>query len=175
MTDNDFAPRPHARRSFIVAGCALLLSACTGPGGGGNRTAAYRRPVVVAAAHRSEVVLTALSLLESQYRYGGSHPAGGFDCSGLVAYVFSQSAGQSLPHNTAQIAALSRKIATRNLKPGDFVFFNTLNRPNSHMGIYIGDKAFINAPSSGGRVRIDSLDSPYFSKRFESARTVFSA
>lgn len=117
--------------------------------------------------------MTALTLLESRYKYGGTGPNQGFDCSGLVAYVFDNAANQALPHNTAEIARLSRPISKRQLKAGDFVFFNTLNRPFSHMGIYIGNENFINAPSSGGQVRIDSLNNPYFAKRFESARTLF--
>ncbi len=119
--------------------------------------------------------MMAMALLESQYTYGGMHPMQGFDCSGLVAYVFNNAASQPLPHNTAQIARLSRPVARRELKAGDLVFFNTLNRPFSHMGIYIGDQRFVNAPSSGGRVRIDTLANPYFAKRFESARTLFGA
>lgn len=164
------------RRAFLVAGLAAMLAACAGPGGGRRDSAAPGgRSISVHPQQRGDVVLTALSLLESNYRYGGSHPHSGFDCSGLVAYVFNHSARQSLPHNTAQIAQLSRKISKRQLKAGDFVFFNTLNRPYSHMGIYIGEGKFINAPSSGGRVRIDSLDNPYFAQRFESARTLFSS
>ncbi|MDS1141097.1 C40 family peptidase [Pusillimonas sp. SM2304] len=122
---------------------------------------------------RGDVVLTALGLLETRYRYGGAVPDTGFDCSGLVAYVFGRAASQPLPHNTAAIARLSRPIATQRLEAGDFVFFNTLNRSFSHMGIYIGDGRFVNAPSTGGRVRIDSMDNPYFAQRFESARTLF--
>src|SRR3546814_14852299 len=103
-----------------------------------------------------------MGLMESDYRYGGSHPDAGFDCSGLVAYVFKQAASQRLPHNTQQIAQLSRPIRKSQLKAGDFVFFNTLNRPFSHMGIYIGNAQFVTAPSSGGPLRLQSLDNPYF-------------
>src|SRR5690606_24053203 len=117
--------------------------------------------------------LTAMGLMDTRYRYGGNVPSTGFDCSGLVAYVFNQAADQTLPHNTAAIAQLSRPISKQQLKAGDFVFFNTLNRPNSHMGIYIGEGRFINAPSTGGRVRVDSLSNPYYAKHFESARTLF--
>ncbi len=150
----------------------LLLGACAGPSQRGS--APFPATIVVSPEQRNEVVLTALALLESRYTYGGASPAQGFDCSGLVAYVFNNAVEQALPHNTEKIASLSRPISKRQLKAGDFVFFNTLNRPYSHMGIYIGDGKFINAPSSGGRVRIDSLSNPYFAQRFESARTVFS-
>jgi len=158
----------------VLLGMAVLLGACAGPGGGRN-TVSAQRPIVISPQQRSEVVLLAMGLLNSRYRYGGTHPGHGFDCSGLVAYVFQHAAKQPLPHNTAQIASLSRRIPRAQLKAGDLVFFNTLNRPNSHMGIYIGDGQFVNAPSTGGRVRIDSMHNPYFAQRFESARTLFAS
>ncbi len=117
--------------------------------------------------------MVAMSLMGSPYRSGGSHPSRGFDCSGLVSYVFSSAASARLPRTASTQAAASRRITRRELREGDLVFFNTLGRPNSHVGIYIGDGRFVNAPSSGGRVRIDTLDNPYFAKRFESARTLF--
>lgn len=117
--------------------------------------------------------MTALGLLDSTYTYGGAHPSRGFDCSGLVAYVFNAATTHKLPHNTAQIASISRPIPKDQLKAGDLVFFNTLNRPNSHMGIYLGDGQFINAPSTGGRVRIDSLNNPWFASRYTSAGSLF--
>ncbi len=153
----------------LVASAALLLAACAGPGTRVGMEPAPR----VDPAKRTEVVMTALSLLQSDYRYGSARPARGFDCSGLVKYVFDAAADTSLPHNTAQIAHLSRPIPRGDLRPGDFVFFDTLGRSNSHMGIYMGDGRFINAPSTGGQVRIDSLDNPYYRRHFESARTVF--
>uniref|UniRef100_UPI0033403A4C C40 family peptidase n=1 Tax=Castellaniella defragrans TaxID=75697 RepID=UPI0033403A4C len=158
----------HGIRGLAI-GLTLLLAACAGPG---TRTATESGPRVD-PARRTEVVMTALSLLQSDYRYGSARPAQGFDCSGLVKYVFSTATDTALPHSTAQIARLSRPIARSKLRPGDFVFFDTLGRSNSHMGIYMGDGRFINAPSTGGQVRIDSLDSPYYRRHFESARTVF--
>jgi len=154
----------------------LLLAACSGPAP--TKIPQPRMPpptIALDASQRSDVILTAAGLMQTSYRYGGNAPDIGFDCSGLVAYVFGRAASQPLPHNTAAIARLSRPISRAQLKAGDFVFFNTLNRPFSHMGIYLGDGRFINAPSSGGKVRIDSLDNPYYAKRFESARTLFSS
>lgn len=153
----------------LAMGTALLLAACAGPGPRVVTTPGPR----IDPAQRTEIVMTALSLLQSDYRYGGARPARGFDCSGLVKYVFNVAADAALPHNTAQIAQLSRPIARDDLRPGDFVFFDTLGRSNSHMGIYLGDGRFINAPSTGGSVRIDSLDNPYYRRHFESARTLF--
>lgn len=129
--------------------------------------------IKVSSAKRSDVIMTALGLLNTRYRYGGSEPEEGFDCSGLVAYVFNTAANTQLPRNAAELAKHSRPVSRLELNAGDFVFFNTLGRPFSHVGIYIGDGKFINAPSSGGKVRIDTLNSTYFSKRFEGARTLF--
>ncbi|MGB3290350.1 MAG: C40 family peptidase [Burkholderiaceae bacterium] len=169
------ARKHRARLLLPVAFVLLLLAGCAGPGPGSPSSTrqAGSPAIVLAPGQRSEVVLTAMGLIQTRYRYGGSHPDRGFDCSGLVAYVFDQAADQPLPHNTAQIAELSRPISKSQLKAGDFVFFNTLNRPFSHMGIYIGNSQFVNAPSTGGRVRVDSMNNPYFAQRFESARTLF--
>ncbi|MER1967293.1 C40 family peptidase [Castellaniella sp. GW247-6E4] len=153
----------------LAAGAALLLAACAGPGTPMGAAPGPR----IDPAKRTEVVMTALSLLQSNYHYGSARPTRGFDCSGLVKYVFDTAADTPLPHNTAQIAQLSRPIARDHLRPGDFVFFDTLGQSNSHMGIYMGDGRFINAPSTGGRVRIDTLDNPYYRRHFESARTLF--
>lgn len=157
---------------FILFG-VLLLAGCAGPSGprSGNLT---QQNIVIDSAKRTELVMTAMSLLNTRYRYGGSTPEEGFDCSGLVAYVVDSVANQNLPHNTASLAQISRPVHKSNLKAGDLVFFNTLNKPNSHVGIYLGDGLFINAPSSGGRVRIDALGSRYFAQRFDGARTFFS-
>lgn len=168
-------PTPPILIHAVLLAMAVLLGACAGTGGRQDASPGSQKSIVINPEQRSEVVLLAMGLLESRYRYGGTHPKQGFDCSGLVAYVFQHAARQSLPHNTAQIASLSRRIPARQLRAGDFVFFNTLNRPNSHMGIYIGDGQFVNAPSTGGRVRIDSMQNPYFAKRFESARTLFAS
>jgi cell wall-associated NlpC family hydrolase len=116
--------------------------------------------------YRQEVVMVAMSLMGSPYR---------FDCSGLVNYVFGRVTGNRLPRTADSQAKVSRRISRSELREGDLVFFNTLGRPNSHVGIYIGSGQFVNAPSSGGRVRIDTLDNPYFAKRFDSARTLFAS
>ncbi|MDR2016968.1 MAG: C40 family peptidase [Burkholderiales bacterium] len=118
-----------------------------------------------------EVVLYALSLLDTGYRFGGKNPQAGFDCSGMVSYIYAQAAGVKVSGSAADIARQGTPIGRDQLRPGDLVFFNTLNRPLSHVGIYIGDNRFIHAPSTSGQVRIDNLGSRYFAKRFEAART----
>ena len=158
----------HALRLLAAGAVCLWLAACAGPG--------PRTPVAhphIDPAQRTEVVMTALSLLDTRYRYGGSQAQQGFDCSGLVMYVFDTATGAALPHNTDQIARMSRPIMRRDLQAGDLVFFDTLGRPNSHMGIYLGDGRFINAPSTGGQVRIDRLDNPYYRRHYQSVGTLF--
>lgn len=114
----------------------------------------------------------AFSLIDSGYRFGGKNPEAGIDCSGMVSYVYERAAGLNLRGSAADIARSGRAIEKSDLRPGDLVFFNTLNRPLSHVGIYIGEDRFIHAPSSAtGRVRIDQLSSQYFERRYETART----
>lgn len=122
-----------------------------------------------------EVVLFALGLLETKYRFGGRNPEAGFDCSGMVSYVFDRATGLRLTGSAADMARQGRPVAAGDMKPGDLVFFNTLRRPRSHVGIYLGDGRFIHAPSSRGvaRVRTDSLTDGYFASRFEEARSYF--
>lgn len=165
-------------RCLFFAAFLAILAGCAGTSRQAARlgqNANSHQPIVISNDKRHEVVLTALALLDTRYKYGGSTPARGFDCSGFVTYVFQNASDNALPHNTASIARISRPIPEDGLRPGDFVFFNILGQPYSHMGIYIGDGRFINAPSSrsGGRVRIDSLRDPYYAQRFDDARTLF--
>lgn len=122
-----------------------------------------------------EVVLFALGLLDTGYRFGGRNPEAGLDCSGMVSWIVEHVSGRRLPHNAAMIADHTRPISVSKLQPGDLVFFNTLNRRHSHMGIYIGDGRFVHAPSSRGSVRVDRLDSRYFGPRIDGARTLLAA
>jgi cell wall-associated NlpC family hydrolase len=119
-----------------------------------------------------EVVMYALGLLDVSYQFGGNNPEAGLDCSGMVSFVFKNAVGAVLPHNAAQIAGLARPVATDQLQAGDLVFFNTLGRSFSHMGIYLGDGRFIHSPSSKGKIRVESMSNPYFAQRFEGGRSL---
>lgn len=119
-----------------------------------------------------EIVVYAYGLLGIGYQFGGRNPEAGLDCSGMVSYIVEEVSGRRLPHNAAQIASQTRPISTAQLQPGDLVFFNTLNRRHSHMGIYLGEGRFIHAPSSRSTVRVDRLDNPYFKPRIDGARTL---
>lgn len=115
----------------------------------------------------------AMGLMDTDYRFGGSNPESGLDCSGMVSYIYKNALGMRLPHNAYQIAQMGKEIPVASLQPGDLVFFNTLNRPFSHVGIYIGDDRFIHAPSSNGKISISSLKTSYYAKRLEAARSFF--
>lgn len=121
----------------------------------------------------TDVVLFALGLVDTGYRFGGTNPEAGLDCSGMVSYIFDQVTGTRLPHNAARIAHQTRPVPREQLRPGDLVFFNTRDRTYSHVGLYIGGGRFIHAPSSRGKVRVDRMDNVYFSPRFDGARTLF--
>jgi cell wall-associated NlpC family hydrolase len=157
----------------------LLLTVALLAGCGSAPTVREKSAVVARHSERSggaeEVVLFSLGLLETKYRFGGRNPDAGFDCSGMVSYVYERAAGLRLTGSAADIARKGRPVATSDMKPGDLVFFNTLRRPRSHVGIYLGDGRFIHAPSSRGaaRVRTDSLTDGYFASRFEEARSYF--
>jgi cell wall-associated NlpC family hydrolase len=116
--------------------------------------------------------MVALMLLKTGYQFGGKNPTAGLDCSGLVTYVYREAAGMPLAGNAARLAREGRAVAPGQLRTGDLVFFNTLGRPFSHVGIYLGNGEFIHAPSSRGRVRVDKLTMQYWSERFEMARTL---
>jgi cell wall-associated NlpC family hydrolase len=120
----------------------------------------------------SELVMRAMGMIGIRYKYGGDNPDQGLDCSGLVRHVFRESFGLNLPRTSEEISKVGERIETTELQPGDLVFYNTLRRGFSHVGIYLGDKKFIHAPSSGGEVRIESMDVGYWKKRFNGARRI---
>nr|WP_242697325.1 C40 family peptidase [Bordetella petrii] len=112
----------------------------------------------------------ALDQLGVRYRYGGSSPDTGFDCSGLVVYSAQHALGLKLPRNSSAMALMGTAIDRKQLQPGDLVFFNTLGRRYSHVGIYLGDNRFVHSPSSGGVVRIEKMTLAYWAKRYNGAR-----
>ena len=106
----------------------------------------------------------------SPYRWGGSSPRHGFDCSGLVQHVYREALGIELPRTSREMGTRGTKVARADLAPGDLVFFQTGRHPNSHVGIYIGHGRFVHAPSSGSIVRVEAIDKRYWMKRFNGGR-----
>ena len=123
----------------------------------------------------SDLVVNALGFLGVPYRFGGNSAETGFDCSGFVKAMYEQTVGLILPRKAEQQAADTRQIDRSELQPGDLVFFNTLRRAFSHVGIYIGDGKFIHSPRPGEQVRVDSMGLSYWSHRFDGARRVTSS
>lgn len=118
------------------------------------------------------LVFNAMGFLGVPYRRGGNSAETGFDCSGFVKAIYEQTMGLVLPRRAAQQAAATQNIDQQELQPGDLVFFNTMRRAFSHVGIYIGDGKFIHSPRPGSQVRIDHIDTTYWSRRFDGARRV---
>ena len=163
-----------ALSSLLAILVALLLAACGTPGSRPGAASGTITQVPLAISEKgNEVALYALGLIDTGYRFGGKNPEAGLDCSGMVSYIYSQAAGIKVHGSAADIARRGRPIERSLLRPGDLVFFNTRNRPFSHVGIYLGDDRFVHAPSTNGRVRIDALGDRYYAQRFEAARTFF--
>lgn len=120
----------------------------------------------------TSLVINALAFLGVPYRYGGNSVDTGFDCSGFVRAVFEQSVGKVLPRRSDEQAAATQEIDRSELKPGDLVFFNTMRRAFSHVGIYVGDGKFIHSPRTGAQVRMEDMRVAYWNNRFNGARRV---
>jgi len=150
----------------------LLLSACSGPR---VRPPAISRPAVTTPANpaaANAVLMRALSLIGTPYRWGGNTPEGGFDCSGLVNYVFADVLDLKLPRTSRELAAWQGpRIARDQLAAADLVFFGSGGEV-SHVGIYLGDGRFIHAPRNGGTVRVEPLDTRYWTPRYSGAKRV---
>lgn len=119
-----------------------------------------------------DVILQGLKLVGVRYRFGGNDEDSGLDCSGFVRLVFKDSIGASLPRTAREMSEVGQQVDTNQLKPGDLVFFNTMRRTFSHVGIYLGDNHFLHAPRTGAEVRVENMDSSYWMKRYNGARRI---
>ena len=130
-------------------------------------------PSARASTPPEDIPMYAVSLVGSPYRLGGTSPETGLDCSGFVGHVFKQAAGVVLPRDSRTISEAAQPLAPAELQPGDLVFFNTLNRAFSHVGIYLGDGRFVHAASSrSGAVMVSRIGDPYRRERYDGARRV---
>ena len=158
----------------LLAGCGGSTSVRSGGGseayGLGADEYAEATPLSVRS---NDVLMRAIGLVGTPYRYGGNTPEGGFDCSGLVGFVFRDAAGVVLPRSTRELIDISAPSIDRGeLQPGDLVYFNPRGGRVSHIGIYVGEGRFVHAPSRGGTVRLDALGSDYWNKYYVSAKRV---
>ena len=152
------------RYSLLIA--ALLLSACS----------SVKRDVRAPDSYATlrSVTSYARSLIGVPYKYGGSSPDTGFDCSGFVGHVFKRTLGITLPRSAEQISRQGHFVKLAQLREGDLVFYDTNGPSYSHVGIYMGDNRFIHAPSSSGSVRIEDMGLPYWRKHYDGARRITS-
>ncbi|MET0755150.1 MAG: C40 family peptidase [Pseudoxanthomonas sp.] len=157
---------------------ALLLAACGGkervrpaaPAASMQRHWPQVRPADPQAANA--VLMRALGLVGTPYTYGGNTPQSGFDCSGLVAYVYRDMLDLRLPRTSRELAGIQGpRIAPEKLATADLVFFGSKGSV-SHVGIYVGEGRFVHAPSTGGTVRLDHLDGPYWRDHYSGAKRV---
>lgn len=165
------------RHVFLLVGIVVLLAAC----GGGKQT----RPDTPAASQQqwprtesadpvaaNAVLMRALGLVGTPYRYGGNTPESGFDCSGLVTYVYRDMLDLHLPRTSRELAQVQGpRITPTSLAPADLVFFGTKGNV-THVGIYVGEGRFVHAPSTGGTVRLDHLDGHYWRDHYSGAKRV---
>lgn len=156
-------------KRLLALSILLLLSACG---------SAPRHDNVSHTAPSSEesrmnsLAIYAMSLSDTPYRYGGTNPENGFDCSGFVKFVFQNSVGLQLPRTSAEMSRVGIPLSIGELRPGDLVFFNTRGSKFSHVGIYVGENRFVHSPKTGKAISIASMDDRYWRARFDGARRI---
>jgi cell wall-associated NlpC family hydrolase len=149
---------------LLIAGCSSFSSK-----NNSTKVAQFKQDTSVG---NEDISITAIGLVGVPYRYGGNNPNGGFDCSGLIAYVYNKSANIKLPRTIREMSSKGQGIGNQAPAPGDLVFFNTTGDKYSHAGIYVGQGRFVHAPSAGGTVRLDFITTPYWAAKFVEARRV---
>ena len=168
----------HSKKALscrTLVGCGIFiyiflsLSGCASFGSKNNaaKVAQFKQDTSVGT---EDISIAAVGLVGVPYRYGGNNPKGGFDCSGLIAYVYSKSANIKLPRTIQEMSAKGQSVENHAPAPGDLVFFNTTGEKYSHAGIYVGQGRFVHAPSAGGTVRLEYITTPYWAARFTEAR-----
>ena len=151
---------------LILNGCSTSSTKSPNP-----KIAQFKQDTSVGT---EDISIAAVGLVDVPYRFGGNTPKGGFDCSGLIVYVYNKAAGIKLPRTIQQMSGKGRSVENEPPAPGDLVFFNTTGEKYSHAGIYVGQGRFVHAPSAGGTVRLDFITTPYWAAKFTEARRIAS-
>jgi cell wall-associated NlpC family hydrolase len=176
-------PLPQVARWVLLLSAIALLAACAGSPQ--RRQPTYktshsaladlppRAPSAASAGEANDILFRAIGLVGTPYRWGGNTPAGGFDCSGLIDYIYRTATGIKLPRTSHDMASMdARKVRKMTqLASGDLVFFD-IGGAISHVGVYVGKGRFVHAPNSGGTVRLDDIDGPYWGDHFAYGRRV---
>jgi cell wall-associated NlpC family hydrolase len=150
-------------KRLLLLAIALVFAACSSP---------PVRQYTVSDDQMNELVMYAVSLADTPYRYGGNSANNGFDCSGFVGHVFSHSLAISMPRTSREISRAGKPVSQSELSPGDLVFYNTQHASFSHVGIYIGDGKFVHSPKSGDMVRTEQMQMHYWAVRYDGARRI---
>ena len=176
-------PLPQVARWVLLFSAIILLAACASSPQ--RRQPTYktshsaradlppRAPSAASAGEAHDILFRAIGLVGTPYRWGGNTPAGGFDCSGLIDYIYRTATGIKLPRTSHEMASMdARKVRKMTqLASGDLVFFD-IGGAISHVGVYVGKGRFVHAPNSGGTVRLDDIDGPYWGDHFAYGRRV---
>lgn len=130
------------------------------------------RENAVSETRRNDVVMYAMSLADTPYKFGGNSVESGFDCSGFVGHVFRHELNIALPRTSREISQFGQPLSFNEIQPGDLVFYNTRRQPFSHVGIYVGENKFVHSPSSGKSIRVETMELKYWKNRFNGARRI---
>ena len=163
-------PRKHFFASLLAA--ALIALPAVTPVHASEQQAALEEISLMEryTSSAQDLILKGLELIGINYRMGGTNPDTGLDCSGLVQLVFKDAIGVLLPRTAREQSEVGAVIDRRELKAGDLVFFNTMRRAFSHVGIYLGDNRFLHAPRAGAEVRVEDMRQSYWINRYNGAR-----
>lgn len=156
----------------LLAGCGSVPVAPlseSAPGPFGTRPRAVEPVSRLSPEQARDATVHALGLVGTPYRWGGNTPDSGFDCSGLIGYVYRSAAGLAPPRSTTELQGWGAPVDPATLRTGDLVLFGARGQV-SHAGIFVGQERFVHAPSSGGQVRLERLNAPYWSQRLLAAR-----
>jgi len=153
-----------AALAALLVLAALLLGACGSAPPARVEPSAWPATPSLSDEQAHDIAIHALGLVGTPYRYGGNTPDTGFDCSGLIGYVYRQRVGTPPPRTVAQLNQWGQPIDASELRTGDLVVFGTGRQP-SHAGIYVGEGRFVHAPSTGGTVRMDHLQSRHWARQ----------
>ncbi len=146
---------PRFLRLLCASLVVMVLAACS--------STPRQIPATLTQEQANDVTLRAISLVGTPYRYGGSSPETGFDCSGFIGYVYKSSVALNLPRTVERLQDVGHEVPQSSLRTGDLVIFSSRGTAN-HAGIYVGDSRFVHAPSTGGSVRLESLTKRYWAE-----------